>query len=738
MTSVIRGVARLSALAGGAALILSLLSPAHVGGAAQDPKLSYAQRFQGVKTWRIIYSYTSDSPVVFTEPGTVLNWHTRSERDAADVTIPGNPRARGTVQISGRAPSSASYNFASNSKLGMLYETRYDRGAGTPTNDYSLDLDLANGTYTFSITHGYFQCEYGGTRKGWDTDTSYGPETEEFHVDSPLPFEGTMPLPESGRVITGSYTWEEHWALEDQRNPDMDPNQRGRSSPLTGTIKWIIMPDDPVDVELIVEPQAYEAWVPEAGRDETTAGNKIDVKATLRMKDGSPLTERARRITYRLIARSAEPGVCLNWPVTGARATPDLKFDPAANPGMAIEDDGGTLHTPVGAHESATASVTAFDYGAFGTLLVTAELTNGAIVVGRVNGGAETQLRLPKRSPDSAIADAWKAQVRFAGPDALDDDRQEGNENHGDGLTAYEEYRGLIARGVHTRKAAVPPDPAKKDLVIRNDVGAVARGGLKLFENASGIRVVELDAAELGEARKVNANFAYGHGGDQHGLWLRNDTIANGNTAGENRPAEVLNKTPVLSKEVVIDLAFARASYEAQAASAKAGGMAMPYTLQDDIDNTVAHEIAHGVRAPHHGKETDYTGLRKLTPRMVDWKVYGVDGTLVERGEADFELAGKVGRPGNDASGDASCIMCYTNFYQWAAVGEAGGPYHFYAVGLQPLGTRFCTSAAGTGMNAQRGLDNGATLPSFFGDAEGQGSGSPVGNCLGAMKVKDW
>jgi len=82
--------------------------------------------------------------------------------------------------------------------------------------------------------------------------------------------------------------------------------------------------------------------------------------------------------------------------------------------------------------------------------------------------------------------------------------------------------------------------------------------------------------------------------------------------------------------------------------------------------------------------------------------------------------------------------MAYANFYQWAAVGREGEPYNFYAVPPQPLGARFCTSRAGTGYNVRRKLADGTPMPPFFGAAKGQGSGSPVGNCLGAMRVRDW
>ncbi len=68
------------------------------------------------------------------------------------------------MQISGEGQSTASYNFASNSKKGILDETRYDRGSGSPTNRYDLTLELDEGTYTFYIQHGDIDITYGASR----------------------------------------------------------------------------------------------------------------------------------------------------------------------------------------------------------------------------------------------------------------------------------------------------------------------------------------------------------------------------------------------------------------------------------------------------------------------------------------------------------------------------------------------------------------------------------------------
>src|SRR4051812_15439207 len=123
----------------------------------------------------------------------------------------------------------------------------------------------------------------------------------------------------------------------------------------------------------------------------------------------------------------------------------------------------------------------------------------------------------------------------------------------------------------------------------------------------------------------------------------------------------------------------------------------MPYTLDEDIANTIAHEIAHGVGAPHHGKPSEYYGKREITEKMVDWKVFGVDGLRVTSLDGKpIALTGKIGRPGNESSGDTHCIMAYANYYQWAAVGKEGGPYFYYAQGPNAPGKAFCRSAKAT------------------------------------------
>ena len=97
----------------------------------------------------------------------------------------------------------------------------------------------------------------------------------------------------------------------------------------------------------------------------------------------------------------------------------------------------------------------------------------------------------------------------------------------------------------------------------------------------------------------------------------------------------------------------------------------------------------------------------------------GIDGNPVI--DRPFPLPGIVGTKGNEQSGDITCIMAYTNMYQWAHK-YANGTYYYYAVPPLATGKIFCTGDVGPQgtLNA-----NGA----FFENAT-------TGNCKSRMKFK--
>jgi hypothetical protein len=701
---------------------------------------SLQARFGGVTQWELRFSFAGDNPHAWHDSGTEHRRTQWFESSQGAFHVPGQSSGGGRVRVMGRGPCFDTLSIALDTSAPGLQTTRYDRGAGMATVHVDFDLDLTTGTYDASFVHDAFTATYGGSETNAFETRTYGPSEQETHVAAPhsAPAYVKFRLPEQGTVISGTWSWEELVAAKRRLGESVDEHYP-ETNQTRGRITWTLQPADPVEVELVLEAVGDEDWMPEARDDEQTPANDLALRATLLPKAGGELTQRAVEITFSLAEVSRETGVALNFPVGSAATAPDLQFVAARNPGdVVIGAEGRSVTVRGTALEQAEAMVSSFDWGAYGGIEAWARLQNGRVVRARLRETGKMQLQVPRRSSGGFIADAWRARHEFTGADGADSDVQAGNPQLGDGLTAYEEYRGLVIAGRHTRNSD-HLDPKRKDLVVLNEIGAAAKAGLALFEAASGIHVVEMRAAELPKSREANPHRASASGGAQHGLLLVEESLQGG-VAGVNRPADVLGKTPRLSEAVVVDRAMAQQMYAEQAAVVAAAGMTMPYTAEEDLAQTIAHEIAHGVGAPHHGKTTEYVGQRKVTVRMKDWPVFGVDGLRIQpTEERPIELSGRIGRPGNDASGDLACIMAYPNFYQWAAVGPTAGPHQFYALPPLPVGRSFCTTSAGTGVNARRHkLPNGASAPSFFGNAGGQAEGAPQGNCLGAMKVRDW
>jgi hypothetical protein len=66
--------------------------------------------------------------------------------------------------------------------------------------------------------------------------------------------------------------------------------------------------------------------------------------------------------------------------------------------------------------------------------------------------------------------------------------------------------------------------------------------------------------------------------------------------------------------------------------------------------------------------------------------------------------------------------MAYTSLYQWAR--RINTSINYYAVPLMKVGTIFCTSKAGTGINSNH---------QYFDDA---GTRESFGNCASQIKLK--
>ncbi len=495
---------------------------------------------------------------------------------------------------------------------------------------------------------------------------------------------------------------------------DKHENENGEISETI--IRWSFL-RGPLDVELIVRPQGYASWIPAPGKDETTAGEKMQVILELHGKGGKEPRLKAKAFELRLMNTSREPGIAINYPVVPTSSpAPDLQF--LKQEGAEKESEGQIIRVPSSNGKSGMATIGSFDGGGYSILEVEAILEGGLRVKGHLEvSTGPSEIEIPKRKKGTKIAQAWLDKNGSPG-EMEDKETTTGNNNNGDGLTAYEEYRGVFSEGKYLRL-----DPKKKELGLQIDKDHIPslENGINLFAKASGLTVIKLWREELEADRMFNKNSSSGKAGSQYALRLIKESLPKG-VVGVNEPIKETHKTPKFSIKTAIDIDQLKLLFDKQAKIFKDSGIAMPYTMEEDINNTIAHELSHGVNVTHHGKSSDEIPRTAYAKGRVLYRVYGSNGLPEEiHPVKGYEVEGTVGEPGCDASGDLSCIMVYTSAYQWSFIKAEDGALEYRAVPLLPLGSHLCTSPKGTGLNA-----NG-----FFGNAT-------WGNCLSQVKVKDY
>lgn len=508
------------------------------------------------------------------------------------------------------------------------------------------------------------------------------------------------PWPAAGIILAGNTTFEEEY---DQ------PDWREIAPRLKYTVSWRLYPAG-VPPELRVDPGSFRDYMPspaDAGR--------------VRIYSPRPDSEPAKIRVY-LSGISREPGACLNSADAGA--DPDLAFDDAANaPAFVapVQAGGEWMIESRQEEREVRVAIACSDYGAFATLRAEACIA-GTWKPVAVGATARTATSFPLDENGNHVADAWEDKEGVRGdnrPAEWDgEDTPTLNGKAGDGLTLYEEYRGLLVRGAHRRLSA-----ATKDLVVENQAPAAA-GGIALFAAATKLNVVAVQPGELlpdpgnaADTTVVNARHGAGHAGLQHGLRLTGGAAGGDGVGGETVPRQPNAKRTASPREVEV--------------------IRFPATLEADlrdpargpavVDKDVAHELGHALGARHHGEATAYLIERTLNAQMVppQYTVYGEDGVPVTT--RPLTLKGMIGAPGNEISGDVHCIMAYAGIFTWA-LHKVDNTFTLYAVGQTTPGAIFCTSPAGTGINAK----DHQPAP-LFGDAA-----AGRGDCLGALQVRDY
>lgn len=535
----------------------------------------------------------------------------------------------------------------------------------------------------------------------------------------------------------------------------------------------------------IEEPANYQTWRPETTPD-AGPGDPLAVTARVVTASGGKPPVRVEKFIWELEDTSGEPGVAMNYPVGDMDVREDLYLE-ADGEMFVLNETKQRMERAVREGFTDAVKVVPRDWGGWSKLQVTAVMADGRRVKGKLTGKSEFGLRVPKRAPESHIADGWKEQHK-SGADELDDeDDPVGDGNKGDGYTLWEEYRGWIVDGKH-----VDGDPKKKDFFVLNRMGPDGDRGIGLFKSLSKLRVHTLRSEnEMSvETRLMNQNYTQGaHVIDQHGVWIKtfDSAAALGGTGGFTVATSQYRDSPVGFRPGAVEGIGILPRGHADSDFSKPYNLA-PADQGRTFDRAVAHEIMHSVGALEHGngdgtiefvfvsptnenntagrpyfamrgaeespvellEETGGDVAAKLYPRYQAWvteaeqlfgSIYmgrpGEPGypkmseaqvrQLCESMASDaFALSGLVGAEHGQHSGNQDCIMRYHFATFYPMTGGRNG-YYRIAAGDERLGFGLCTSSTGTGVN-----DPGRQPQSRHGSAADGG-----GNCAGQICPND-
>lgn len=302
------------------------------------------------------------------------------------------------------------------------------------------------------------------------------------------------------------------------------------------------------------------------------------------------------------------------------------------------------------------------------------------------------ELLLPLDKDADGLQDKWESRWGVSDPDR-DADSHLGARYTGDGLTVFEEYRGIIYQGRHHRMS-----PVYKDIFVYDYSGYFASPLSDVFRTFSA-QELSLWNLKMNEFKYDVINYPSSDHkkGDQYIIVIMGLMQNRGlgiDWAG-GRAAHVGPPTRESNTIVIKDSRFSHES----------GIWSWTESAGDRTSTAgiLAHEIGHLINLPHHGESEGY---RKIPGHDDDQWIACLEG---------------------QHSGDRDCIMAYvradyfidlnwvprTDLGRWLSGGQLV-PY------TDPDGKRlyFCTKSEGSGM---------------CGDAS-QGRG----NCLSQVKVKSY
>lgn len=374
---------------------------------------------------------------------------------------------------------------------------------------------------------------------------------------------------------------------------------------------------------------------------------EVTVKASV-----DPAIGVAGRFRFTLFDVSREKGFALN--AGGSGTGLDLRFSSTQPQPMTAPveppDSNSLVIETNDAATSASVTLAAFDYGAWGRLKAEVIVDGEWYPLDAVGGGSS--ITVPLDTNGNRIWDEWERNAGVWGQAAsADQDDEPAGENRGDGFSNFEEYRGFMV-GYDW----VSTSPKHKELFIYD---AYARG-LGYF-NASGVMTFTIQQTQYDSSRVVNFNRGYASAGAQKGLLLTGDCGLDETTAGEVFPDV---GTPNQVEKVCIN------------------GATMRTASSDEEANTIAHELGHAVSVEHHG---DF-----------------------DEGKCNGGDEGVIALWGGATSGHRGCVMAYSDASYYRGWDGRCYAWTFPA----EFGDQFCTSKTGTGINSgARRMEDGHPMP---------------------------